>query len=38
MLWLRPAYTIEAFAAQYLPDLQAAAAEIVGKLRHASRR
>jgi IclR family transcriptional regulator, mhp operon transcriptional activator len=38
MLWLRPAYTVEAFAAQYLPDLQAAAAEIVGKLRHASRR
>jgi IclR family mhp operon transcriptional activator len=37
MLWLRPAYTVEAFAAQYLPELQAAAAEIVGKLRQRSR-
>jgi IclR family mhp operon transcriptional activator len=38
MLWLRPAFTVEAFAAQYLPELQAAAAEIVSRLRHASRR
>lgn len=33
MLWLRPAFTVEAFAARYLSDLQAAAAEIVVSLR-----
>jgi IclR family mhp operon transcriptional activator len=33
MLWLRRAHTVEAFAAQHLPELQAAAAEIVGRLR-----
>jgi IclR family mhp operon transcriptional activator len=38
MLWLRPAHTVEAFAAQYLPELQIAAAEIVDKLRQRSRR
>ena len=37
MLWLRPAYTVEAFAARYLPDLRAAAAEIVSKLHPRSR-
>ncbi len=38
MLWLRPAFTVEAFASRYLPDLQAAAVEIVGSLRSRSRR
>jgi IclR family mhp operon transcriptional activator len=37
MLWLRPAYTVEAFAGRYLSDLQAAAAEIVSKLHRRSR-
>jgi IclR family mhp operon transcriptional activator len=32
MLWLRTAFTIEAFAARYLPDLEAAATEIVTAL------
>jgi len=38
MLWLRPAFTVEAFAARHLSDLQAAAAEIVSSLRPRSRR
>lgn len=38
MLWLRTAHTVEAFAERHLPDLQAAAAEIVGSLRSRSRR
>lgn len=38
MLWLRPAYTVEAFAQRYLPELQAAAEEIVGSLTRRSRR
>jgi IclR family mhp operon transcriptional activator len=38
MLWLRPAFTVEAFAARYLGDLQAASAEIVVSLRKRSRR
>ena len=38
MLWLRPAFTVEAFAARYLADLQAASAEIVASLRKRSRR
>lgn len=38
MLWLRPAFTVEAFAARYLTDLQTAAEEIVGSLRKRSRR
>jgi IclR family mhp operon transcriptional activator len=38
MLWLRPAFTVEAFAAMHLSDLQAAAQEIVGSLRRRSRR
>ena len=38
MLWLRPAFSVEAFAARYLPDLQAAAVEIVGALRQRTRR
>jgi IclR family mhp operon transcriptional activator len=38
MLWLRPASTVEAFAARYLPDLQAAAVEIGGSIRSRSRR
>jgi IclR family mhp operon transcriptional activator len=38
MLWLRPAFSVEAFAAQYLPDLQTAAVEIMGSLRQRSRR
>jgi IclR family mhp operon transcriptional activator len=38
MLWLRPAFTVEAFAALHLSDLQAAAQEIVGSLRQRSRR
>lgn len=38
MLWLRPAFTVEAFAARHLSDLQAAAAEIVSSLRRRSRR
>jgi IclR family mhp operon transcriptional activator len=38
MLWLRRAHTVEAFAAQHLPELQAAATEIVGRLRQRRRR
>jgi IclR family mhp operon transcriptional activator len=38
MLWLRPAFSVEAFAARYLPDLQSAAVEIVRSLRQRSRR
>ena len=38
MLWLRPAFTVEAFAALHLADLQGAAEEIVGSLRRRSRR
>jgi IclR family transcriptional regulator, mhp operon transcriptional activator len=38
MLWLRRAFTVEAFAARHLADLQAAAAEIVSSLRRPSRR
>lgn len=38
MLWLRTAFTAEAFAARHLTDLQAAAAEIVSSLRSRSRR
>jgi IclR family mhp operon transcriptional activator len=38
MLWLRTAFTVEAFAERYLLDLQAAAAEIVSSLRRRSRR
>lgn len=38
MLWLRPAFTVEAFASRYLRDLQAAGEEIVGALRQRSRR
>jgi IclR family mhp operon transcriptional activator len=38
MLWIRPAYSVEAFANRYLPDLQAAAVEIVGSLRKRPRR
>jgi IclR family mhp operon transcriptional activator len=38
IVWLRTAFTVEAFAARYLSDLQAAAAEIVGSLRTRSRR
>jgi IclR family mhp operon transcriptional activator len=38
MLWLRPAFPVEAFAALHLSDLQAAAQEIVGSLRRRSRR
>lgn len=38
ILWLRTASTVEAFAARHLPDLQAAAAEIVSSLRGRSRR
>jgi len=38
MLWMRPAHTVEAFAARYLRDLQAAAAEIVSSLRSRPRR
>ena len=38
MLWLRTAFTVEAFAARHLSDLQAAAAEIVSSLRSRSRR
>lgn len=33
MLWLRTAFSVEAFAERHLADLQAAAAEIVGALR-----
>src|SRR5216684_1297922 len=36
MLWLRPAFTVEAFAARYLADLQAASVEIVASLRKRS--
>jgi IclR family mhp operon transcriptional activator len=38
MLWLRPAFTIEAFAARYLTDLRAASGEIVASLRRPARR
>jgi IclR family mhp operon transcriptional activator len=38
MLWLRPAFTVEAFAARYLADLQAASVDIVRALRKRSRR
>ena len=38
MLWLRPAFTVEAFAARHLSELQVAAAEIVNSLRGRSRR
>jgi IclR family mhp operon transcriptional activator len=38
MLWLRTAFTVEAFAARHLSDLQGAAAEIVSSLRTRSRR
>lgn len=38
ILWLRTAFTIEAFAARYLSDLQASAAEIVSSLRNRARR
>jgi IclR family transcriptional regulator, mhp operon transcriptional activator len=37
MLWLRPAFSVEAFAARHLSDLQAAAAEIVSSLRRRTR-
>jgi IclR family transcriptional regulator, mhp operon transcriptional activator len=37
ILWLRTAFTVEAFAARHLSDLQAAAAEIVSSLRRRSR-
>jgi len=37
MLWLRPAFTIEAFAARYLLELESTAAEIVTALRRRSR-
>jgi IclR family mhp operon transcriptional activator len=36
LLWLRPAFTIEAFASRYLAELQSAAAEIVAALRRRS--
>jgi IclR family mhp operon transcriptional activator len=38
MLWLQTAFTVEAFAARHLSDLQNAAAEIVSSLRHQRRR
>jgi IclR family mhp operon transcriptional activator len=38
MLWLRTAFTIEAFAARHLSDLESAAAEIVSSLRSRTRR
>jgi IclR family mhp operon transcriptional activator len=38
MLWLRPAHTVEAFAARYLSDLKAAASEIVEATKRPSRR
>jgi IclR family mhp operon transcriptional activator len=38
MLWLRTAFTVEAFAARHLSDLQAAAVEIASSLRSRSRR
>jgi IclR family mhp operon transcriptional activator len=38
MLWLRPAFTVDAFAARHLPDLKSAAGEIVRSLRQRSRR
>ena len=38
MLWLRPAFSVEAFAALYLQDLQAASVEIVSSLRRRARR
>lgn len=36
LLWLRPAFTIEAFAARYLSELESAAAEIVAAFRRRS--
>jgi len=38
MLWLRPAFTIEAFAARYLSELESTAAEIVTAFRRRSPR
>jgi IclR family mhp operon transcriptional activator len=38
ILWIRPAFSVEDFAAHHLADLQAAAAEIVASLRDDSRR
>jgi IclR family transcriptional regulator, mhp operon transcriptional activator len=38
MLWLRTAFTIEAFAVRHLSDLEAAAAEIVSSVRSRTRR
>jgi IclR family transcriptional regulator, mhp operon transcriptional activator len=38
ILWIRSAFTVEQFAARYLADLQAAAAEIVASLRARPRR
>jgi IclR family transcriptional regulator, mhp operon transcriptional activator len=38
MLWLRPAYTTQAFAARHLPELEAAAGEIVASYRTRSMR
>jgi IclR family mhp operon transcriptional activator len=37
MLWLRPAFSVEAFAARHLSDLQTAAFEIVSSLRRRTR-
>ncbi len=38
IVWLRTAFTVEAFAARHLSDLQGAAAEIVSSMRRPSRR
>jgi IclR family transcriptional regulator, mhp operon transcriptional activator len=38
MLWLRPAFSVEAFAALHLQDLRAASVEIVDSLRKRARR
>jgi IclR family transcriptional regulator, mhp operon transcriptional activator len=38
IIWPKPAHTIEVFASRYLPELQAAAVEIVGSLRNRARR
>jgi IclR family mhp operon transcriptional activator len=38
IVWLRTAFTVEAFAGRHLSDLQAAASEIVGSLRVRARR
>ena len=38
MLWLRPAFSVDAFAALYLQDLRAASVEIVDSLRTRARR